>query len=114
MTVDVRGNIALFDGQRAHEVLPFSGERYSIVWFSCARYWEANRAGVRKLTKLGFQIPTEKSIATVSAALRRPRGPGAKWAEGGRALPGALQWPSDLSGCRFSGKKRGREGSASA
>ncbi len=32
--VDPRANLVLFDGRRAHEIVPFVGERYSIIFFS--------------------------------------------------------------------------------
>ena len=91
LTFDVRTNLILFDGQRCHEVLPFEGERYSLVWFTCARYWEAGKATLKKLSDLGFEVPTEKSIAGVYGALRKPTPDAVKAPK----LPGALQWTSD-------------------
>jgi len=89
MTVDLKRNLLLFDGQRCHEVLPFEGERYSLVWFTCARYWEAGKAALQELSDLGFEIPTDKTVASVSGALRRPGG--------NKTLPGALLWPLEVS-----------------
>merc|ERR1719291_712960 len=112
MTVDLRKNLLLFDGQRCHEVLDWSGERYSLVWFSCARHWKAGKQALQQLRDLGFEIPTDSSLAAVSRALRRP-GAASK-------VPGALTWPEGpqepgrpgAAGAKAS--KRGRPAGATA
>jgi len=101
ITVDLKKNLLLFDGQRCHEVTPFEGERYSMVWFTCARYWEAPTA-LKDLRKLGFEIPTDKSVAAVSSALRKPAGSSAKVPK----QPGALMWPSERGACSTTGAKK--------
>jgi len=86
MTIDISKELLLFDGKRCHEVAPFKGERYSLVWFTCARYWEAGAPALRKLASLGFNVPSEASIKSVERLLRAPGGPKTK--------EGALRWPS--------------------
>jgi len=98
--VDLSKNILLFDGTRCHEVMPFKGERYSLVWFTAARYWEAGKTTLKKLTDVGFEIPSNKSVAAVNDYLRKP---GAS-----KAKPGAGIWPSDASADREHRAKRRR------
>ena len=40
-----RKRIAIFDGNRAHEVMPFKGKRYSIVFFLTNSCWKSARVG---------------------------------------------------------------------
>eukprot|EP00421_Protoceratium_reticulatum_P005672 CAMPEP_0168365690 /NCGR_PEP_ID=MMETSP0228-20121227/4847_1 /TAXON_ID=133427 /ORGANISM="Protoceratium reticulatum, Strain CCCM 535 (=CCMP 1889)" /LENGTH=448 /DNA_ID=CAMNT_0008378477 /DNA_START=9 /DNA_END=1355 /DNA_ORIENTATION=+ len=91
ITVDLKKELLLFDGRRAHEVLAFKGERYSLVWFSCARYWDAGSEALKKLTDLGFVIPTEAAVTSISRLLRPPGKPAVR----GGGTEGALRWPSD-------------------
>lgn len=107
MVIDVRKHLLLFDGQRCHEVLPFKGERYSLVWFTCARYLDAGKANLGKISKLGFEVPTDKAVASVKNALRKPRG--CKLASHAELKgPGAMMWPSDRSEVQSCMAKRAR------
>ena len=45
--IDTRNNFALFDGLRAHQVEPFSGERYSLVFFSINAWARGPRCRAR-------------------------------------------------------------------
>merc|ERR1712048_1037171 len=38
ITCDIAKNTTVFDGNRAHEVEPFKGERYSVVFFTARSY----------------------------------------------------------------------------
>merc|ERR1712137_154992 len=53
VTVDVHKNLLLFNGQRAHEVNSFKGERYSLVFFTAPRVQKAT-AKDRKVLKDRF------------------------------------------------------------
>lgn len=107
--VDVKENLLLFHGQRCHEVKPFKGERYSLVWFSSARYWKADEKTLKHLEELGFVIPTEQSVRAVSSALRPARG------HHGTAQPaagGALTWPMEQAS--YSGEAEGEKRSGAS
>lgn len=99
MTVNLQENMLLFHGQRCHSVKEFRGERYSLVWFSCARHWKAGQENLGKLAKLGFEIPTDKAVKDVASALRPATGYQGR--SGAPAPGGALLWPQ--SQAHFSG-----------
>jgi len=74
VVLDITQGLALFDGNRAHEVEPFQGERFSLVFFSVGRYWKAKSSDLDLLRERGFVIPTDESMAMVRSLLPPPRG----------------------------------------
>lgn len=74
VTLDLRKQMALFDGRRAHQVEPFQGERYSLVWFTCPRNNRVSGANKANMIKCGFQLPTKKQMDTSLGLLKAPCG----------------------------------------
>jgi len=74
--IDISQNLAMFNGNSAHEVKSFDGERFSIVFFCVGCHAKAPSAVKDELVELGFQVPpvTEKA----DRLLRRPQGYGSK------------------------------------
>lgn len=61
---DLSKKTLVFDGTRAHEVSPFEGERYSIVFFTARGYTKPKPKEVEFLTKeCGFPFPTPGELA---------------------------------------------------
>ena len=54
-----KGEPYLFDGNCAHEVLPFEGERFSVMAFSLKGYEAAAVHEVEKLKQMGYPFPTD-------------------------------------------------------
>ena len=74
----VKSVFQLFDGNRAHWVEPFEGERISFVFFTVGKYWKASPDVLDDLSDCGFEIPKPESMAHAESLLPRPRGYGAK------------------------------------
>lgn len=83
VTLDLRKRMALFDGRRAHQVEPFSGERYSLVWFTCPRNDRADAKALAAMQLCGFNVPTKKQTATALALLKPPNG----YSSGAKSTP---------------------------
>jgi len=68
--LDTKAGFVLFDGLRAHAVQDFTGERYSMVFFSISQY-----ARVPLDQRLAIpDYPTEASMSYLSKLLAPPRG----------------------------------------
>ena len=52
----------VFDGNRAHEVAPYKGSRYSIVAYCHSQYERVAAAEKSDLRKLGFAFPTSRTM----------------------------------------------------
>ena len=74
----VKSAFQLFDGNRAHWVEPYEGERISFVFFTVGKYWKANPDVLADLRDCGFEIPTPESMAHAESLLPQPRGYGAR------------------------------------
>jgi hypothetical protein len=83
VTLDTRKHMVLFDGRRAHQVEPFSGERYSLVWFTCPRSDRADAKALAEMQQCGFQVPTKKQIASSLTLLKPPSG----YSSGAKSTP---------------------------
>ena len=68
--LDIRQGV-VFDGNCAHEVEPFEGERYSLIFFSVKKHKEASRAVKRKMVQMGADWPTDASLARLQAKIPR-------------------------------------------
>lgn len=53
---DIRGQWLQFNGNRLHLTRPFSGTRYSLVYFTCDRYAEAPTPIRSELQRMGFHF----------------------------------------------------------
>jgi len=110
VSFDLKRQLALFNGNCAHEVTPFRGSRYSIVYFTVGCHAEASTNDRQILERLGFPYPPAN--ANPYALLRPPRGyrrSGRGSAASTRASPGGRELPASrsfdaathrLKGCR--------------
>lgn len=55
----------LFDGNKAHEVEAFEGERYSVVFFTVRSYAKAQLRDIWQMQRMGVEWPNHGSLATV-------------------------------------------------
>lgn len=55
-------NGAVFDGNCAHEVEPFKGERYSLIFFTVKKYQKTSDEVKRKMVSMGADWPTSSSL----------------------------------------------------
>jgi len=72
--LDLSSNMALFDGRRAHQVKPFEGERYSLVWFTCPRNDRVPADKKAGMVQCGFQMPSAKDTKTMLGFMTPPKG----------------------------------------
>merc|ERR1712232_1208785 len=56
----------VFDGNCAHEVEPFEGERYSLIFFTVKKYKKTSSAVKRKMINMGADWPTRRSLAKLA------------------------------------------------
>mmetsp|Transcript_25583 Transcript_25583/g.59418 ORF Transcript_25583/g.59418 Transcript_25583/m.59418 type:complete len:282 (+) Transcript_25583:125-970(+) len=56
-TIDIRKNLVLFNGNTAHEVNAFTGQRFSVVYFCCGCHASTPQHVVDQLRHLGFHPP---------------------------------------------------------
>jgi len=69
---DLGKDLALFNGNCAHSVEPFQGDRYSIVWFTLGCHEQFSTENREKLAKL--EIPCPAKDEDPYALLRAPKG----------------------------------------
>lgn len=69
IVVNIKDNLLLFDGNRAHHVMPFKGERYSLVFFSIRTWHKVPEKDAKEGKKLGIPLPDKKSMATAQKLL---------------------------------------------
>lgn len=65
MAFDLSKEFHFFNGNNAHGVQPFKGERFSLVFFTTGGFWKMQEKEVSNLKRLGFRVPTVKTIAKV-------------------------------------------------
>lgn len=73
-TVNIKETLLLFDGNRGHAVLDFSGQRYSLVFFCINKSGRASEKQRKELRDAGFNFPEEKEIKWAQSLLPPPRG----------------------------------------
>jgi len=71
VALDLSKKFAFFNGNNAHGVQPFKGERFSLVYFSYKKFWKVSEEGQRKLHKLGFKLGTIKTVECLKAAAKK-------------------------------------------
>lgn len=64
VSLNVRGEPVTFDGNRAHEVTDYTGERFSLVFFTVGHWWKTAPPARTRLKRLGFTFPTKEALAT--------------------------------------------------
>lgn len=57
----------VFDGNCAHEVEPFKGERYSLIFFTIKKYKKTSDAVKRKMVHMGADWPNAASLKRLQA-----------------------------------------------
>ncbi|CAE8587144.1 unnamed protein product [Polarella glacialis] len=68
---DLHKTTKVFDGNRAHEVESFTGERYSIVFFTARGYGKLNADDVKFAKKAaGFPWPTKQELVKLKKATK--------------------------------------------
>merc|ERR1712014_238641 len=65
ISLDISKSFTLFNGTNAHGVQPFQGDRFSLVFFTTSKFTKIKDKEMDTLKKLGFAIPTEKSMEKV-------------------------------------------------
>ena len=73
-TFDTRRQMVLFDGNRAHAVSPFKGERYSLVFFTCPGYQSLSATQKEVLIHIGSVWPDRATTAVWASLLGPPTG----------------------------------------
>ena len=68
--LNTRSGFLLFDGDRAHSVEPFEGERYSLVFFSIGSHSARPRGDLPR----EIVYPTEDALRYFSSYITGPRG----------------------------------------
>ena len=74
--LDVKADFHVFNGNCAHFVEPFQGERLSFVFFSVSNYWKTKRDVLAELKERGFPLPTSEWMSHCERVLPFPRGYG--------------------------------------
>ena len=74
VVVDTRENLCLFDGARTHGVQSFSGERYSLVFYTQQAFSSAPWASLNRIRELGAHLPDDVSTRYYEALLSPPKG----------------------------------------
>ena len=74
MHVDTKRSMLLFDGHRCHSVAPFSGERYSLVFFTTIDHHKAGQAEAVFMAAAGVAWPTPNALHYWTHLVSPPRG----------------------------------------
>jgi len=94
MSVDISVNLAMFNGNSAHEVDDFKGNRFSVVYFTAGCHAKASEENKDDLRRLGFPYPADNEDP--HALLPVPNGydnkPAAKKATSKSAVPKVRVW----------------------
>lgn len=80
-----KGGLVLFNGNSAHSVEPFEGNRYSVVYFTLGSHMKAPAEDRAYLEALGLPLPSEDEDRF--RLLRAPHGYGERNAAGERKTP---------------------------
>lgn len=72
--LDISDQFHLIDGNRAHFVEEFAGERFSIVFFTCGSYQAAPKKLKNSVVAAGAEWPTQASMAYFKKKLPTPQG----------------------------------------
>mmetsp|Transcript_17757 Transcript_17757/g.41177 ORF Transcript_17757/g.41177 Transcript_17757/m.41177 type:complete len:458 (+) Transcript_17757:55-1428(+) len=59
---NLKKTTVVFDGNRAHEVEPFEGERYSVVFFTAGGYKKVDKKLEATMKRLGYPWPTSAAV----------------------------------------------------
>jgi len=91
---DISKGLMMFDGNRAHEVDDFTGERYSLVYFTAPRFWKLPAEGQKLLKERGFPYPVKHKVNEIQKILSPPQGYKGKSSKlKAKSLAGFRFWP---------------------
>jgi len=65
---DLKNDTTIFDGNRAHEVQPFDGVRYSVVFFTAKGYRLLKPADAKYVQSVGMPFPNSKDVQALKRA----------------------------------------------
>jgi len=65
IAMDLSKAFTVFNGNNAHGVQPFKGNRFSLVFFTTSKWYKIQEKERVRLTQLGFKVPTVKSMDKV-------------------------------------------------
>jgi len=65
IAADLSKKWTLFNGNNGHGVQPFKGNRYSLVFFTTSKWFKIKEKERKTLTRLGFRVSSESSMAKV-------------------------------------------------
>jgi hypothetical protein len=68
---DLKKNTTIFDGCRAHEVEDFTGDRYSLVYFTASGFMKVPPANIKFLQSVGMPYPSPKAIQELKLATQK-------------------------------------------
>ena len=90
---DAKREMLLFDGCRCHAVSAFTGERYSLVFFTACEHHKVTNDARAFLSNLGAIWPTDDTVRYFQSLLAPPRGnsKSIRRCFGYEELPAALQ-----------------------
>merc|ERR1740123_71776 len=69
VTLNIKSNLLLFDGNRGHFVNPFQGERYSLVFFSLRTWNKVPEEDLKAARRYGVPVPTVPQMAVMQQLL---------------------------------------------
>jgi hypothetical protein len=69
VTMNIKDNLMLFDGNRGHFVNSFKGERFSLVFFSIRTWNKVPKKDAKDAARCGIPLPTKKSMASMQGLL---------------------------------------------
>lgn len=70
LALNIRQGV-VFDGNCAHEVEPFKGERYSLIFFTVKKYKKTGHSVKRKMMSMGADWPTTSSLKRLRGNIPR-------------------------------------------
>jgi len=74
VVLDPRHGLVLFDGNSPHSVEPYTGERYSLVFFTTSRYKKATPKVRKQMKCMGLRLPTEIELSVAAGLVREGLG----------------------------------------
>lgn len=69
VTISIKDNLLLFDGNRGHCVNAFEGDRYSLVFFSVRTWNKVSQEDLEAAISCGIPVPTKASMPVVQSLL---------------------------------------------
>lgn len=76
ISLDIKKNLMLFDGNRGHYVNDFQGERYSLVFFSLRTWHKVPKQDMDDAVRCGVPVPNKASMTYMNGLLGTARNDG--------------------------------------